>query len=162
MVLEVGNDFLFNILQNMVEKYYYILCVIIAQLIFLHCLNHAQLLYMIDHDICWCQNINKGAQSNELVWILDFKQILLLLLLLFVCSVYFILSVKLPPVSPFYLLVMSSLAGPLTMHRRGQGAPVGKHCPRGLFNDIPRVGAYFYDIPWSRRSLTTYPGQDCD
>ena len=33
------------------------------------------------------------------------------------------------------------------------------HYPRALFNDIPRVGAYFYDIPGSGRSLTTYPGQ---
>ena len=32
------------------------------------------------------------------------------------------------------------------------------HYPRALFNDIPRVGAYFYDIPGSGRSLTTYPG----
>ena len=28
------------------------------------------------------------------------------------------------------------------------------HYPRALFNDIPRVGAYFYDIPGSGRSLT--------
>ena len=33
------------------------------------------------------------------------------------------------------------------------------HYPRALFNDIPRVGAHFYDIPGSGRSLTTYPGQ---
>ena len=33
------------------------------------------------------------------------------------------------------------------------------HYPRALFNDIPRVGAPFYDIPGSGRSLTTYPGQ---
>ena len=39
----------------------------------------------------------------------------------FVCSVYFILSVNLPTVSPFYLLVISSLAEPLTMHRRAKG-----------------------------------------
>ena len=32
------------------------------------------------------------------------------------------------------------------------------HYPRALFNDIPRVGAHFYDIPGSGRSLTTYPG----
>ena len=32
------------------------------------------------------------------------------------------------------------------------------HYPRALFNDIPRVGAYFYDIPGSGHSLTTYPG----
>ena len=31
------------------------------------------------------------------------------------------------------------------------------HYPRALFNDIPRVGAYFYDIPGSGRSFTTYP-----
>ena len=30
------------------------------------------------------------------------------------------------------------------------------HYPRALFNDIPRVGAHFYDIPGSGRSLTTY------
>ena len=44
------------------------------------------------------------------------------------------------------------------------------HYPRALFNDIPRVGGvllrhtrvgtYFYDIPGSGRSLTTYPGQN--
>ena len=28
-----------------------------------------------------------------------------------------------------------------------------------LFNDIPRVGAYFYDIPGSGRTFTTYPGR---
>ena len=28
-----------------------------------------------------------------------------------------------------------------------------------LFNDIPRVGAYFYDIPESGHSFTTYSGQ---
>ena len=33
------------------------------------------------------------------------------------------------------------------------------HYPMALFNDIPRAGAYFYDIPGSGRSLTTYPGQ---
>ena len=33
------------------------------------------------------------------------------------------------------------------------------HYPRALFNDIPMVGAHFYDIPGSGRSLTTYPGQ---
>ena len=33
------------------------------------------------------------------------------------------------------------------------------HYPRALFNDIPRVGAHFYDIPGSGRTLTTYPGQ---
>ena len=33
------------------------------------------------------------------------------------------------------------------------------HYPRALFNDIPRVGTYFYDIPGSGRSLTTYPGR---
>ena len=32
------------------------------------------------------------------------------------------------------------------------------HYPRALFNDIPRVGAHFYDIPGSGCSLTTYPG----
>ena len=32
------------------------------------------------------------------------------------------------------------------------------HYPRALFNDIPKVGAYFYNIPGSGRSLTTYPG----
>ena len=30
------------------------------------------------------------------------------------------------------------------------------HYPRALFNDIPRVGAHFYDIPGSGRTLTTY------
>ena len=34
------------------------------------------------------------------------------------------------------------------------------HYPRALFNDIPRVGTHFYDIPGSGRSLTTYPGQE--
>ena len=43
------------------------------------------------------------------------------------------------------------------------------HYPRALFNDIPRVGAHFYDIPVgahfydiprSGRSLTTYPGHE--
>ena len=33
------------------------------------------------------------------------------------------------------------------------------HYPRALFNDIPRVGAYFYDIPGSGRTFMTYPGQ---
>ena len=33
------------------------------------------------------------------------------------------------------------------------------HYPRALFNDIPRVGAHFYDIPGSGRSFTTYPGR---
>ena len=33
------------------------------------------------------------------------------------------------------------------------------HYPRALFNDIPRVGAHFYNIPGSGHSLTTYPGQ---
>ena len=33
------------------------------------------------------------------------------------------------------------------------------HYPRALFNDIPRVGAHFYDIPGSRRTFTTYPGR---
>ena len=33
------------------------------------------------------------------------------------------------------------------------------HYPRALFNDIPRVGKHFYDIPRSGRSLTTYPGR---
>ena len=32
------------------------------------------------------------------------------------------------------------------------------HYPRALFNDIPRVGAYFYDISGSGRTLTTCPG----
>ena len=32
------------------------------------------------------------------------------------------------------------------------------HYPRELFNNIHKVGAYFYDIPVSGRSLTTYPG----
>ena len=32
------------------------------------------------------------------------------------------------------------------------------HYARALFKDIPRVGAHFYDIPGSGRSLTTYPG----
>ena len=35
------------------------------------------------------------------------------------------------------------------------------HYPRVLFNDIPRVGAHFYDIPGSGRRFTTYPGQYC-
>ena len=46
----------------------------------------------------------------------------------FICSVRFL---------PFYLLVMSSVALPLTMHRGAQlhrGAPVGKHC--SLTNNI--------------------------
>ena len=34
------------------------------------------------------------------------------------------------------------------------------HYPRTLFNDIPRVGAHFYDIPGSGRTFTTYPGRD--
>ena len=29
------------------------------------------------------------------------------------------------------------------------------HNPRALFNDIPRVGVYFYDIPGSGRTFTT-------
>ena len=33
------------------------------------------------------------------------------------------------------------------------------HYPRALFNDIPMVGAHFYDIPGSRRTFTTYPGR---
>ena len=33
------------------------------------------------------------------------------------------------------------------------------HYPRALFNDIPRVGAHFYDIPGSGRTFTTYPGR---
>ena len=33
------------------------------------------------------------------------------------------------------------------------------HYPRALLNDIPRVGAYFYDIPGSGRTFTTYPGR---
>ena len=33
------------------------------------------------------------------------------------------------------------------------------HYPRALFNDIPRVGVYFYDIPGSGRTFTTYPGR---
>ena len=33
------------------------------------------------------------------------------------------------------------------------------HYPRALFNDIPRVGAHFYDIPGSGRTFTTYPGE---
>ena len=33
------------------------------------------------------------------------------------------------------------------------------HYPRALFNDIPRVGAHFYDIPGSGRTFTTFPGQ---
>ena len=31
------------------------------------------------------------------------------------------------------------------------------HYPRALFNDIPRVGAHFYDIPRSGRTFTTCP-----
>ena len=31
------------------------------------------------------------------------------------------------------------------------------HYPRALFYDIPRVGAYVYDIPGTGRSFTTYP-----
>ena len=34
------------------------------------------------------------------------------------------------------------------------------HYHRALFNDIPRVGTYFQDIPGSGRSLTTYPDRD--
>ena len=34
------------------------------------------------------------------------------------------------------------------------------HYPRALFNDIPMVGAHFYDIPGSVRTFTTYPGRD--
>ena len=34
------------------------------------------------------------------------------------------------------------------------------HYPRALFNDIPMVGAHFYDIPGSGRTFTTYPGRD--
>ena len=33
------------------------------------------------------------------------------------------------------------------------------HYPMALFNDIPRVGAYFYDIPGSGHTFTTYPGR---
>ena len=33
------------------------------------------------------------------------------------------------------------------------------HYPRALFNDIPRVGAHFYDIPGSGHTFTTYPGR---
>ena len=33
------------------------------------------------------------------------------------------------------------------------------HYPRALFNDIPRVGVHFYDIPGSRRTFTTYLGR---
>ena len=33
------------------------------------------------------------------------------------------------------------------------------HYPRALFNDIPRVGAHFYDIPGSGRTFTTYLGR---
>ena len=33
------------------------------------------------------------------------------------------------------------------------------HYPRALFNDIPRVGPYFYDMPGSGRTFTTYPGR---
>ena len=32
------------------------------------------------------------------------------------------------------------------------------HYPRALFNDIPRVDAYFYDLTGSGRSLTTDSG----
>ena len=32
------------------------------------------------------------------------------------------------------------------------------HYPRALFNDIPRVGAHFYDIPGSGRTFTTCAG----
>ena len=34
------------------------------------------------------------------------------------------------------------------------------HYPRALFNDIPRVGAHFYDIPGSGRTFRTYPSRD--
>ena len=33
------------------------------------------------------------------------------------------------------------------------------HYPRALFNDIPRVGGHFYDMPGSGRTFTTYPGR---
>ena len=33
------------------------------------------------------------------------------------------------------------------------------HYPRALFNDIPRVGAHFYNIPGSGCTFTTYPGR---
>ena len=33
------------------------------------------------------------------------------------------------------------------------------HYPRALFNDIPMVGAYLYDIPGSGRTFMTYPGR---
>ena len=33
------------------------------------------------------------------------------------------------------------------------------HYPRALFNDIPMVGAHFYDIPGSGHTFTTYPGR---
>ena len=33
------------------------------------------------------------------------------------------------------------------------------HYPRALFNDIPRVGTYFYDIPGSGHTFMTYPGR---
>ena len=33
------------------------------------------------------------------------------------------------------------------------------HYLRVLCCDIPRVGAYFYDIPGSGRTFTTYPGR---
>ena len=36
------------------------------------------------------------------------------------------------------------------------------HYPRALFNDIPRVGAHFYDIPGSGRTFTTYPGHETE
>ena len=52
----------------------------------------------------------------------------------FACSVYFILSVSFQFLL-FYLLVMSSPAEPLVMHRGAQGlqgALVGKHCIRSL------------------------------
>ena len=34
------------------------------------------------------------------------------------------------------------------------------HYPRALFNDIPRVGAHFYDIPGPGRTFTTYLGRN--
>ena len=33
------------------------------------------------------------------------------------------------------------------------------HYPKALFNDIPMVGAHFYDISGSGRTFTTYPGR---
>ena len=33
------------------------------------------------------------------------------------------------------------------------------HYPRALFNDMPRVGTHFYDIPRPGRTFTTYPGR---